>query len=375
MRLLRNLIRRNPSRNPKRGAVRRRKSKISRYKRALAELEAIPAFERRPEFAENVKQALEWGKKYLKKSDRFDWLVGILKRFLHLVSEEQDDPYRQRILERFAQSRIISDMEALSQTFVVAFPEIQQVANERGCRPILDMPFYERSGGKLVPLQPDCVIDQLEKLEEKYLDGFMAQHRFCVEGERHLETKDGWVWFRLHPGRSEEEGKAMRHCGNVPSWVFGDYIYSLREPVEKDGEVFWKPHVTATCNGLEFKEIKGFSNRKPSEDLHPHIIDLIGQKKFRGFAQPGYRPYNDFHICDLSEPMIQDLYRRNPSFKQDHLEFDPEPVCTLPFGWRWVFIRNINVSGGHTDLNEAGLHELWSLKADVVGWFFRSRFR
>ena len=51
MRLLRNLIRRNPSRNPKRGAVRRRKSKISRYKRALAELEAIPAFERqRPEF-------------------------------------------------------------------------------------------------------------------------------------------------------------------------------------------------------------------------------------------------------------------------------------------------------------------------------------
>ena len=129
-------------------------------------------------------------------------------------------------------------MEALSQTFVVAFPEIQQVANERGCRPILDMPFYERSGGKLVPLQPDCVIDQLEKLEEKYLDGFMAQHRFCVEGERHLETKDGWVWFRLHPGRSEEEGKAMRHCGNVPSWVFGDYIYSLREPVEKDGEVF-----------------------------------------------------------------------------------------------------------------------------------------
>ena len=99
-------------------------------------------------------------------------------------------------------------MEALSQTFVVAFPEIQQVANERGCRPILDMPFYERSGRKLVPLKPDCVIDQLEKLE--YLDGFMAQHRFCVEGERHLETKDGWVWFP--PSSWSFRGRGQGHA-------------------------------------------------------------------------------------------------------------------------------------------------------------------
>ena len=136
-------------------------------------------------------------------------------------------------------------------------------------------------------LTPDSVIEQLEELEEKYLMDFMDQNRFCREGEKYLETHDGWVQFQIHPGRSEEEGRTMRHCGNVPSWTFGDYIYSLREPIEKNGEVFWKPHISITCNGLEFKEIKGFSNRKPPKDLHPHILDLLCQKNFVVLAKRG----------------------------------------------------------------------------------------
>ena len=50
----------------------------------------------------------------------------------------------------------------------------------------------------------------------------------------------------------------MRHCGTSPSWTFGDYIYSLREPIEKNGEVFGNPIFQITCNGLEFKRDQGF---------------------------------------------------------------------------------------------------------------------
>ena len=367
MRLLRLFIGRNQRSNTNRSPVHRKKSKISRYKRALAEVEAIPAFSRYPEMAEKVTLFLQWGKRHLKKSDRFDWLVGILKRCLHLASTAHEDPYRARILRKFSEARIISDMHALQETFAIAFPEIQDLADERGCRPILDMPFHESRSGRLFPLTPDSVIEQLEELEEKYLADFMDQNRFCREGEKYLETHDGWVWFQIHPGRSEEEGRAMRHCGNVPSWTFGDYIYSLREPIEKNGEVFWKPHISITCNGLEFKEIKGFSNRKPPKDLHPHILDLLCQKKFRGFGQTGYRPSNDFHVCDLSLAHIRELYTRNPSFQQDHLKFAPEPLEQLREGWRWVFVRNIGVGGCRTSLNEIDFRELWALRGRR-GW-------
>ena len=71
--------------------------------------------------------------------------------------------------------------------------------------------FLREIRRKLVPLQPDCVIDQLEKLEEQYyLDGFMAQHRFCVEGERHLETKR-WLGL-VSPSSWSFRGRGQGHA-------------------------------------------------------------------------------------------------------------------------------------------------------------------
>ena len=96
-----------------------------------------------------------------------------------------------------------------------------------------------------------------------------------------------------------------------------------------------------------------------------------------GFAQPGYRPYNDFHICDLSEPMIQDLYRRNPSFKQDHLgSLIPSLSAPCPLAGDGYSSATSNVSGGHTmTLMRLVCMSYGLLRADVVGWFCVSRFR
>ncbi len=366
MRILKFLLTRHPRRTTPAQPQRKRK-RLSRYKRSISKLQTIPAFSQYPEKAERALESLKWGKRHLKKSDRFDWLVGLWKRYFHLISDPEEDPYRARALKNFPQARIVDDLQAFDEVFLCAFPEIQEVAEARGCRPIMDMPFYERINGRLMPLAPDTIVEQLEELEERHLSEFMAQNRFCEEGEPYLVTRGGWQWFRIRPGKSKQEGRAMRHCGNVPSWVFGDHIYSLREPFQKKGKTYWKPHISIVCNGLCFRELKGFSNRKPATELHPHIVDLLGQQKFRGFARPGYCPRNDFHICDLSEADVRELFQRNPSLRQDHLEMSPEPVCTLPNGWRWVFIPNVRVNGYCSNLNQLGYEALWSLRGRR-GW-------
>ena len=195
MRLLRLFIGRNQRSDTNGSPVRRKKRKISRYKRALAEVEAIPAFSRYPEMAEKVTLFLQWGKRHLKKSDRFDWLVGILKRCLHLASTAHEDPYRARILRKFSEARIISDMHALQETFAIAFPEIQDLADAYSQADVLSVRFStcrstnanRSSDGRYNlrfharSLTPDSVIEQLEELEEKYLADFMDQNRFCRE--------------------------------------------------------------------------------------------------------------------------------------------------------------------------------------------------
>ncbi|MBT6957741.1 MAG: hypothetical protein HN996_04895 [Opitutae bacterium] len=367
MRLL-NLIPDRPHYKQKNKKSARAKSQgKSRYKRALMELQAIPSFSRYPDVADRAVESLKWGKKHLTKSDRFDWLTGIWKRYLHFLGDPDEGSRRQRIMDKYPQARILGDIQAFHEVFYYAFPAIQGHAKQSGCRVILDMPFFEKENGRAMPLSPDVVIDRLENLEDKYLTDYLASNRFCTEGEPYLETHDGWKWFRIRPGRSREEGEAMRHCGNVPGWCFGDFIYSLREPVDKKGKTFWKPHMTIVCNGLRFRELKGFSNRKPAADFHPHIVDLLGQKKFRGFSRPGYCPKNDFHVCDLSEDHVRELFRLNPSLDQDGLDWHSETVCNLSNGWRWVFIANTDVQGYCRNLSTQGVGSLWSLKGRR-GW-------
>jgi len=348
-------------------APRKKQRRISRFKHALNTLQSIPAYDAHPDIGATAKASLEWGKQHLKKSDRFDWLAGLWIRFLHYISDPNQDPNRKKILNKFSGHRIEGDIRAFNEDFFYAFPQLQARAEEHGCRPILDMPFYERVGGRLEPLPPNIVIEGLARLEERHLRNLLSQNRFCTEGEPYMETQDGWKWFLLKEGRSKEEARAMRHCGNIPSWEFGDYIYSLREPVQKNGETFWKPHLTFICNGLRFRELKGFSNRKPVQELHPHIIDLFSQAKFRGFARPGYCSRNDFHVCDLLETQVRKLFNSNPRFQQDDLDRDPEVVCTLPNGWRWIFVPNIRVACYGTHLSQEGLQVLSSLQGRR-GW-------
>ena len=89
-------------------------------------------------------------------------------------------------------------------------------------------------------------------------------------------------------------------------------------------------------------------------------------KNFRGFYQTGYRPSNDFHVCDLSLPTFAN-FTPVIHLSTGSLKFAPEPLEQLREGWRWVFVRNIGVGGCHANLNEIGFRELWALRGRR-GW-------
>ena len=134
----------------------------------------------------------------------------------------------------------------------------------------------------------------------------------------------------------------MRHCGNVPSYLRGDVIYSLREPVSEGNKTYWKPHMTIVCHARRFRELKGFSNRKPGKELHPYIVDLLSDEKFKVLAN---RVLSQMTFIRLSFQMTSSgTFSKNPNFKQDDIDYPEETIEVMSSGWRWVFIPNTKVA-------------------------------
>jgi hypothetical protein len=115
-----------------------------------------------------------------------------------------------------------------------------------------------------------------------------------------LDVGDGKAWYSLGRGSCSAEGKAMGHCGNVPSEKPGDRVLSLRTEHKGAGsQTFHEPHATFIVNGGYLGEMKGRGNTKPAQRYHKAIADLLLHPKIKGIVGGGYLHHQNFNIDDL----------------------------------------------------------------------------
>jgi hypothetical protein len=119
-------------------------------------------------------------------------------------------------------------------------------------------------------------------------------------------------WFGLGVGACENEGKAMGHCGNVPSKVRGDKLLSLRTEHKVGDKTYHEPHLTFVVNNGFLGEMKGRGNTKPSKEYHQDIANLLKNPNIKGIIGGGYASKNNFHFNDLSPELQREVKQANP---------------------------------------------------------------
>lgn len=139
-----------------------------------------------------------------------------------------------------------------------------------------------------------------------------------------MTFEDGYSWWNLGQGSCEKEGSAMGHCGNVPSEVDGDEIWSLRKEHNIGGKKYYEPHLTFIHNQGFLGEMKGRNNEKPTKQYHSKIHALLEQTGAVPFGG-GYAPQNNFDIKDLEPEKAAKLFEKHPKMKV----LDPEYVVGM----------------------------------------------
>lgn len=129
-----------------------------------------------------------------------------------------------------------------------------------------------------------------------------------------MDVGNNMSWFSLGRGSCSAEGKAMGHCGNVPSKAPGDRVLSLRT-VHKDskGNELHEPHATFIANGGYLGEMKGRGNTKPAKKYHKAVADLLLHPKIKGIVGGGYLHHQNFSVNDLDAEHRERVIKSKPN--------------------------------------------------------------
>jgi hypothetical protein len=162
-------------------------------------------------------------------------------------------------------------------------------------RPINDIVFDWQT--------PDELLTQMAETEESWKERFTGLIPIADASDYDVlkDFGDGFVWFDTHERQVYDQCfETTGHCSTCfredeTAWV-------LRESVEVDGELFWRP-VLQFCINEEgwLGEMKGSANAKPAERYHKYIIPLLFSDKVAGINGGGYLSETNFSINDLPE--------------------------------------------------------------------------
>lgn len=142
-----------------------------------------------------------------------------------------------------------------------------------------------------------------------------------------LDLGNGRAWYSLGRGSCSAEGKAMGHCGNVPSEKEGDRVLSLRtEHKDSKGNVLHEPHATFIVNGGYLGEMKGRGNTKPGQKYHQDIASLLLHHKIKGIVGGGYLHHQNFNIEDLNPEQKGKILAQKPNINVYNADEIPEDL-------------------------------------------------
>lgn len=284
---------------------------------------------------------IEWAMRYLKKDDRIVWYLSLIQRMC--MKKLRDQPIsktrkmRRRIerkLHGFADERINRDFEFFNKDDWEHYHDLQCVSQSHTMN---DYQFFRTLENKAIPKSTEQINEDFLQIEKKILSG--TEERFCSDGEKFIECGKGWVWFKVKEGFSRQESLAMRHCGNGDGG-FGEVLYSLREQVNRNDSVFWKPHLTFIVKNGFLGESKGFANQKPAEKYHPYIAIFLLESGVRGIHGGGYLPQNNFKFLDFEHSLQSKILSRYPDFIFDSVNRSGDEFISTGGGRSWQLIAD-----------------------------------
>jgi hypothetical protein len=161
-------------------------------------------------------------------------------------------------------------------------------------------------------------LQMLENAEKQYYDKIKNNKNIVKPTKKTTKFVQGVEkpnrhWFDLGKGSCRSEGKAMVHCGNVPTEVEGDRILSLRTEHKIGDKTYHEPHLTFIYNNGFLGEMKGRGNDKPAKHYHREIANLLKDPRIKGIIGGGFKPKSNFHFSDLSPELQQEVLKANPN--------------------------------------------------------------
>ncbi len=268
---------------------------------------------------------VDWARKYLRRYDRIIWWLRFVRVCILKDMGEKLAPFKNaapqimEVYHRLMNSIVVGSKIPVSSADVKDYylSGVKRNLEHLYSLPIADIqnfhPAFEN------PMKLARRFKYFEKAWQQTRKGLIPYD--ANDGRILLRFPNGMVWMQLDRAACRQEGDAMGHCGNVPSQQPGETILSLRQPVKKGGEKFWKPYLTfiLDANG-HLGEMKGRFNLKPSlahreghapSDFHDEIEALLRLPIIRGI-KGGYKPEQNFFLGDLGDARRNNLVREFP---------------------------------------------------------------
>ncbi len=293
-------------------------------------------------------------RKTLKRQDRIIWALRYMKKLLLLEAlwTVKYDP--QHIEDKFKsppaheQPLLVKKLNQLAWLNVDQFEEYHpEMEGQRDHSPFLTAASMDDLLLKLEHFlgvsdvysqrEPNNVIESFIFDKQPYGEVMRQLHRAEVRlakkyegnladsGKRILSFPNGWAWFDLQKPYCRDEGQALGHCGNSPRAGKNEFtILSLREPIDIDGSVVWKPHCTFVLdkrNGA-LDERKGRANTKPKPALHKYIVPLLELPLIKKLISGYYFTTQDFELSDLKPEQYHTLALTKPGLFANE-KYDP----------------------------------------------------
>lgn len=163
---------------------------------------------------------------------------------------------------------------------------------------------------------PDDLFRKFREYEDEWKETRKRLIEYDPDKEVFVKVSENLEWINLESPSCSLEGDAMGHCGNSPaSHDSNQTILSLRERVDKDGTIWWKPHATFIYHKREkaLGEMKGVYNKKPKKETHKAILKLILDKRIQKLVGGGYLAGSNFALTDLDDSLFDQILKKKPT--------------------------------------------------------------
>jgi len=160
-------------------------------------------------------------------------------------------------------------------------------------------------------LEIDKIINELEEIEKEWQKNLDDEKNKWIKDSEEKNKKEvvkvdsKFSWWDLNTNKSNEESRAMGHCGTD---ISAKTIISLREEKTENGEKLYLPHLSFSISkDRHLLQMKGPKNQKPHKKYHKAILKLLNSDHVDKLLGGDYKPETDFSIEDLEEGDVVEL--------------------------------------------------------------------